>query len=50
MALQYMLHYKVVGSVIPGFRNLKQVISNLHGADKPLSDDEFDFVRSVFAE
>jgi len=50
MALQYMLHYKVVGSVIPGFRNLKQVISNLYGADKPLNDDEFNFVRSIFEE
>lgn len=50
MALQYMLHYKIVGSVIPGFRNLKQVISNLYGADKPLNDDEFNFVRSIFEE
>jgi aryl-alcohol dehydrogenase-like predicted oxidoreductase len=40
----------VVGSVIPGFRNLKQVISNLYGADKSLSNDEFDFVRSIFNE
>ena len=50
MALQYMLHYRVVGSVIPGFRNLKQVMSNLYGADKPLSNDEFNFVRGVFKE
>ena len=50
MALQYMLHYKVVGSVIPGFRNINQVISNLYGADKPLSNDEFKFIRSVFTE
>jgi len=50
VALQYMLHYKVVGSVIPGFRNLKQVMSNLHSVDKPLSDDEFNFVRSIFEE
>ena len=50
MALQYMLHYKVVGSVIPGFRNLKQVISNLYGAEKPLSDDEFNFIKNVFIE
>lgn len=50
MALQYMLHYKVVGSVIPGFRNLKQVMSNLYGAEKPLTDDEFYFIRRVFEE
>jgi aryl-alcohol dehydrogenase-like predicted oxidoreductase len=50
MALQYMLHYKVVGSVIPGFRNLKQVISNLYGAEKPLSEDEFNFIKQVFIE
>ena len=50
VALQYMLHYKVVGSVIPGFRNLKQVMSNLYGVDKPLSNDEFNFVRGVFKE
>jgi myo-inositol catabolism protein IolS len=47
-ALQYLLNYKVVGSVIPGFRNLKQVKSNLAFKDKPLSDDEFNFIREVF--
>ncbi len=49
VALQYLLHYKVVGSVIPGFRNLQQVKINLSAADKPLSDEEFEFVRKVFA-
>ena len=49
-ALQYMLHYRVVGSVIPGFRNLKQVISNLYGADKPLTNEEFNFIRKVFED
>ena len=28
-ALQYLLYYKQVGAVIPGFRNLDQVKSNL---------------------
>ena len=49
-ALQYMLHYRVVGSVIPGFRNLKQVISNLYGADKPLTNEEFNLIRKVFED
>lgn len=50
MALQYLLHYKAVGAVIPGFRNLNQVKSNLAGWDNPLSDDEFKFIQGVFAE
>ncbi len=49
VALQYLLHYSVVGSVIPGFRNLKQVKINLSAADKPLTGDEFEFVKSVFS-
>lgn len=49
-ALQYILHYKVVGCVIPGFRNLKQVKSNLSGQDKPLSDEEFSFIKDVFKD
>ncbi len=48
MALQYLLHYKVVGAVIPGFRNLHQVKVNLSGADKPLTDEEFEFINKVF--
>lgn len=49
-ALQYLLHYKVVGCVIPGFRNLEQVKINLSAADKPLTDEEFDFIRNTFRE
>lgn len=48
-ALQYLLHYKVVGAVIPGFRNLAQVKVNLSAADKPLTDEEFEFIRKVFS-
>jgi myo-inositol catabolism protein IolS len=48
VAQQYLLHYKFVGAVIPGFRNLKQVKINLSAMDKPLTDDEFEFVRGVF--
>jgi len=50
VALQYLLHYEVVGSVIPGFRNLKQVEVNLSAADHPLSDDEFEFVKNTFKD
>ncbi|PIU45973.1 MAG: hypothetical protein COS95_01090 [Ignavibacteriales bacterium CG07_land_8_20_14_0_80_59_12] len=48
VALQYMLHYQVVAAVIPGFRNLQQVKVNLRGADRPLTDEEFNYVRSLF--
>ena len=48
VALQYLLHYNFMGAVIPGFRNLQQVKVNLSAIDKPLSDDEFEFVNNVF--
>ena len=48
VAMQFLLHYKFMGAVIPGFRNLNQVKINLSAMDKPLSDDEFEFVKSVF--
>lgn len=49
-ALQYLLFYKQVGAVIPGFRNLEQVKSNLSGIDNPFSEDEFQFMKNVFAD
>jgi len=49
-ALQYLLFYKQVGAVIPGFRNLDQVKSNLSGIDNPLTEEEFDFMKQVFTE
>lgn len=49
-ALQYLLHYKVVGAVIPGFRNLKQVQVNLSCKDKPLTDEEFKYIKNVFCD
>lgn len=49
-ALQYLLYYNLVGAVIPGFRNLDQVKSNLSGVDNPLTEVEFDFIKKVFAE
>jgi len=48
-AQQYLLHYPIMGAVIPGFRNLKQVKINLSAMDKPLTDAEFDFIKNVFA-
>lgn len=48
VALQYILYYKTTTAVIPGFRNLKQVKMNLSAAENPLTDDEFNFVKSVF--
>jgi len=50
VALQYLLKYKVVGAVIPGFRNLQQVKVNLSAMNKPLTDDEFILVKNIFAE
>ncbi len=50
VALQYLLHYKQVGAVIPGFRNLEQVKSNLSGADNPLTEEEFNFIKTLFSE
>jgi len=50
VALQYLLHYKPTGAVIPGFRNLQQVKANLAGADNPLTHDEFKFVHEAFKE
>jgi aryl-alcohol dehydrogenase-like predicted oxidoreductase len=39
-----------MGAVIPGFRNLNQVKVNLSAMNKPLTDDEFEFVKSVFTD
>ena len=49
-ALQYLLYYKQVGAVIPGFRNLDQVKSNLSGMDNPLNQEEFDFLKQIFTD
>jgi aryl-alcohol dehydrogenase-like predicted oxidoreductase len=49
-ALQYVLYHSTVAAVIPGFRNLKQVMINLSAMDKPLTDEEFNFIREVFAD
>jgi aryl-alcohol dehydrogenase-like predicted oxidoreductase len=48
VALQYVLSHDVVGCVIPGFRNKKQVEANLAGADMPLTKDDIKYIRDVF--
>ena len=47
-ALQYLLSFPVVGSVIPGFRNRQQVEANLWGADLPLSSEDIKFIQEIF--
>jgi len=49
-ALQYLLSFPLVGSVIPGFRNQRQVEANLWGADMPLSLEDIKFIQDVFKE
>ncbi len=48
-ALQYLLFYSQVGAVIPGFRNLDQVKSNLSGTDNPLTEEEFNYMKNIFS-
>jgi len=49
VALQYLLSHDVVGCVIPGFRDQKQVEMNVSVAGRALSADDVKFVREVFA-
>lgn len=49
-ALQYVLYHSTVAAVIPGFRNLKQVMINLSAMDKPLTEEEFNFIQNVFSD
>lgn len=49
-ALQYLLYYNRVGAVIPGFRNLNQVKTNLTSVNNPLTEQEFNFIRNIFSE
>jgi myo-inositol catabolism protein IolS len=50
VALQFVLKYNFTAAVIPGFRNLHQVKVNLSAIDKPLTDDEFEYIKSVFTD
>ena len=47
VALQYILAQPRVACVIPGFRNERQARCNLAGADRPLNEDEVQYVRQT---
>jgi aryl-alcohol dehydrogenase-like predicted oxidoreductase len=47
LALNYLLAEPVVGCVIPGFRNERQVRCNLAGVGRTLSSNDVAFVRAV---
>jgi aryl-alcohol dehydrogenase-like predicted oxidoreductase len=49
-ALQYLLSFKAVACVIPGFRNQAQVEMNVRAARKPLTQEDVNFIRGVFEE
>lgn len=49
VALQYLLSHSVVAGVIPGFRNKRQVATNLAAQDCPLTAEDVKFIRKVFA-
>ena len=48
VALQYVLHHPRVACVIPGFRNEQQVRCNLGAANRPLSEEDIDFIHRLF--
>ncbi len=50
VAIQFLLSHEYVCCPIVGFRNLDQVKCNLHAADKPLSQEDADWLRNLFAE
>jgi len=50
VALNYVLSFPNVGCVIPGFRNERQVSCNLAAADRALSKEDIEFVRTTFAD
>ena len=49
VALQFVLAHDRVACVIPGFRNRAQVECSLSAADKPLSADDVEALRGIFA-
>lgn len=49
VAMQFLLGHANVGCVIPGFRNRRQVECNVAAADKPLTAQDLDALRSIFA-
>jgi myo-inositol catabolism protein IolS len=48
VALQFLLSNPIVSCIIPGFRNLAQVKSNLQAADKSLTPEDIDYILKTF--
>ena len=47
-ALQYVLYHECVSCVLTGFRNKEQVGANISASGKPLSREEYMFIKEVF--
>ncbi|HLA39581.1 MAG TPA: aldo/keto reductase [Candidatus Glassbacteria bacterium] len=50
VSLQYLLGFKAVSCVIPGFRNVRQVEMNLAPAGRSLTQDEINWITDVLAD
>jgi myo-inositol catabolism protein IolS len=48
VALQFLLSNSVVSCVIPGFRSLSQVRTNLRAAEQPLTPADVEFILNTF--
>jgi myo-inositol catabolism protein IolS len=48
VALRFVLNYPNVASVIPGFRNKRQVEQNLAATERELNEDDMAFIRELF--
>jgi len=49
VALNYVLSFRNVGCVIPGFRNERQVSCNLAASGRSFSPEDIEFIRKTFA-
>jgi len=50
VALRFVLNHNRVASVIPGFRNERQVSCNLTTCDRELNKEDMAFIRDVFSK
>jgi myo-inositol catabolism protein IolS len=50
VAIQFLLAHKTVCCPIVGFRNLRQIKTDLAGAENPLSQEDVEWLRKLFAE
>jgi myo-inositol catabolism protein IolS len=48
-AIQFILYHEAAACAIPGFRSRKQVEINIKTAEKPLTEDEFNTIKEIFA-